>query len=70
MTKNISELRFAWRYAVENAFGGYDYIEIDVHNSRFHQSDRASDSTHYAKIMVRSNGSGYIRYHGVTYNLD
>lgn len=63
MRTSISNLNYNWRECGLNIFGGYDYIEIDVHNNNFHKAK-------FYKVMYYKDGTPYIRRGGVSYTLE
>lgn len=64
--KTINELPYAWRLAGMDALGNAEYVEIDIHARNFRPSTKASESSHYAKIMW-ANEYRYIRFRGETW---
>ena len=67
--KSISELPRQWRYADPNACGGYNYIEIDEHNTNFRPSNRQDESSLFTEILYTNQDERYIRYKRHTYYL-
>jgi len=67
---NINEIGHKWRFAGANAFGGSDYVEIDIHNNNFRSSDKASEATVFRSIMYGKNERRYIRHDKKTYWID
>lgn len=64
MRKPISEIGHKWQWSHSG-----DYIVIDIHNSNFHPGTHCSDSPKFAKVMYRADGTAYIRFHGVSWDV-
>lgn len=69
MKKSINELGFNWRLTGMNIFGGFNYVEIDVHNNNFRPATKKADATVVCRILWGQRGR-YIRFRRDTWYLD
>ena len=69
MKKSINEIGYNWRLCGDSPFGGYEYVEIDIHNNNFRRSTKGDDATALCKILQGQHG-WYIRFRRTTWYLD
>lgn len=69
MKKSINEIGYNWRLCGVSPFGGYEYVEIDVHNNNFRSATKKADATVVRRIISRQRGR-YIRFRRDTWYLD